>query len=548
MKKNLLITCILLLTGSVSFAQPDMPVSFSYQNYVTEPRDQLIQNPCFAHATIAGIEAMYNLHFGKVLDLSERALFYCSGQIQDLGMVLSYAQNYGTIDEIDPKTGEKDPETKYPDPPATGCNPEDMPTQGIIKSASYNCQTKQNDRGFRFRIVKESVNMTDANTIKKYLMSYGPIIFTYTNPKSVHAMLLIGWNDTGWLVKDSWPCNKVYFKTIPFGGPYENLQESPYVMFKDAYIITSITKEKYNKTTNTWSIEVAPPIQYQNFGFLKIVKKSTPNPLCFNRGIVYELIGLDSLIDAEVTWSYAASGTYNSNVSLTVSPDKKTCTVSGNAAGVTLYAIINKHTGIREKISLPVGTIGIPSKLTSLNGHCAGTNYEITSKIEHPIITGCTYSYNYNIPNSSDGSYYVIKSGQYAYWVFKTPNGLQYSATVTANQPGCSSISNTQYAIIYSQWCGTSYKSTTDKDLSDSEENSPLVSPNPVRNDLKLTHIGKGTNDIRIYDLSGSLVYSVKTAQTVTVDVSMIPRGIYIVRYFVDDAVNQARPIKIVLE
>jgi len=69
-----------MLTGCAIFAQ--YPANFSYENYVTDARDQLVQKPCFVHATIAGMETMYNLYYGdnKDLDLSERALFSCCRQ------------------------------------------------------------------------------------------------------------------------------------------------------------------------------------------------------------------------------------------------------------------------------------------------------------------------------------------------------------------------------------------------------------------------------------------------------------------------------------
>ena len=251
---------------------------------------------------------------------------------------------------------------------------------------------------------------------KKYLLSYGPIIFSNAYH---HAMLLIGWEGTNWIVKDSYPCYASLALRIPFNGP----SREP-VVFSEAFVIKSITKEKFNTTTNTWSVETAPPIQYLNLNldFLKIVKIYTPSPLCFNRGIKYELQGLDKLIGATVTgWSYTASGL---DRSLALSVDGAKCTVSGNATGVTLYATIKRSTGLIDRVALYIGNVGVPNNLITLNGHCAGTNYEITSKIDHPGITGCSYSYNYNIPNSSDGSYYVIKSGQYAYWVFKTPNAI----------------------------------------------------------------------------------------------------------------------------
>jgi hypothetical protein len=366
-------------------------------------------------------------------------------------------------------------------------------------------------------------------------------------------MLLIGWDEKNWIVKDSWPCKASNNTKIPFNGSYPNIQGIPSNMFSEAYIIERIIKENYNEDTQTWSVEP------------KIAKKINN---CYNQG-EYELIGIDKLIGAKVTgWSYTTSGSYIGNINLTPSADKTKCTVSGNGEGVTLYATIQRASGIMEKVPFNIGTVGVPFKLITINGHCAGSNYEIKSKIEHPFISNCTlqnvsYSYDYDFPTSSDGSYYAIRSGQYAYWVFKTPNVVRYSATITASQTGCSSISNTYSAIMYSTWCGTSYKSAVDDEASDSiqilndftafdkenlDENSPLVTPNPVTNDLTLTHIGEGMNDIRIYDLTGSLVYTIKTEETVTINVNMRPRGIYIVRYFTEGAISQIKPIKIVLE
>lgn len=52
---------------------------------------------------------------------------------------------------------------------------------------------------------------------------------------------------------------------------------------------------------------------------------------------------------------------------------------------------MSMHTGILEKIALNIGTVGVPTKLSTLNGHCASGNYEITSKIEAAYISGVNY-------------------------------------------------------------------------------------------------------------------------------------------------------------
>jgi hypothetical protein len=525
MKKNLLFVFVLMLTGSAIFAQ--LPNSFSYPD-VTGKHDQVIQGPCLAHATIAGMEAWYKRFYNESINLSELALYSCSKQSQILSVVLSYVENNGAISE--------DTDTEYP-------APSDPLAEGKIR-ATIDCEFEQKERKSRYKIVCEKVpDGLSYVGIKEILYNKGPIIFNNCATSGFHVMSLIGWTADGkWIVKDSNP-------GIPDIAA-EFAMNNLYVKIADAYFIKNIIKEIYNETTKTWSVE------------LKIVKKTIPNPLCYNQGI-YELIGYDNFANATVNWTYTASSQYEKLLTLTKNANNKECTVSGNAANVTLWATITRNTVILDKVSLNIGNVGVPSKLITLNGHCASGNYEITSKIEHPTIAGCTYNYAYYIPLASDGSYYVITSGQYAYWVFKTPNGLQYSAKITANQNNCSSISNTHSAIIYSSWCGTSYKSVIGSDLSDSaqvlediatlnkenpEENSPLVSPNPVRTDLTLKHIGEGINDIRMYDLSGTLVYSVRTNETVTVDVALMPRGVYIVRYFVDDAANPVKPIKIVLE
>lgn len=560
MKKHLILVFVSLLIGSAVFAQSQYPPCFSYEDYVTPARNQLVQGPCLVHATMAGIEAMYNLYYGdnQDIDLSERALFSCCREGDKyeklLSGVIEYAEENGVIDEIF---------MKYP-PSKIPCDENiNKDLWNIIFDKTINYQTLLKDNKTRFKIEAMDVDIDDNepnynDTIKKYLLSYGPIIFKYSTG-DFHAMLLIGWNNNSWIVKDSYPCKDTITRTIPFGGPYINMPGSSYTMFEEAYVIKSITKQKYDK--DKWS-DVAPPTkQYVSLEpFLKIQKIYTPDPLCYNQGIQYEVSGLNQLLNAECTgWSYTAS---NGSVNLSVSDNNKKCIVTGNATGVTLYATIERHTGIMEKIAKDIGNIGLTSRLVTINGHCAGSNYEITSKIEHPFIAE-TIKYKYNIPTASNGSYYAIQNGQYAYWVFKTPNVVRYSATITAEKTDCPSISNTHTAIIYSTWCGYSYKSAVDGEASDSiqklndleafdkenlDENSPLVIPNPATNDLTLTHIGEGINDIRIYDLTGSLVYSIKTEETKTINVSMIPRGIYIVRYVAEGATNQVKPIKIVLE
>lgn len=536
MKKNLLFAFALFFMVSGMFAQT-YPASFSYSSFVTGARDQLIQKPCFVHATVAGMEAMYKLYYGQTLDLSERAFFSCCRQnytpSQSLSEVIGYAAQNGVILE----SCKPYPSAPYPCDESTNNSLRD-----IIFDTSFDCQQAQKDCGYRFKINSTSVSMSDINTIKKNLLSYGPIIFFNGD----HTMLLIGWNSNSqWIVKDSYPCNPSSAKAVLFGDSYVNFSES--------YIITGMTKEQYNPSTNTWS-NVTPAKVNQNFGlgFLKIVKKSTPSPLCYNRGIQYELQGLNNLTGAVCTgWTYEASANYNKEISLTVNGN--TCTVAGNGAGVVLYAIIQRSTGIMEKIPLNIGNVGIPVNLSNYNGHCAGSNYEVTSQMSVLTLPNTTYNISFSIPSSPDGSYYAYTGGSNAWWVFKTPGGVQYSSTATATKTGCPSITNTKYSIVYGSFCGGYsyyYKSAVDSASNkfieeDFEDHTNLVTPNPVRTDLTLTHVGEGMNDIRIYDLSGNLVYSMKTEETVTIDVSMIPRGVYVVKYYADKSVA---PIKIILE
>ncbi len=556
MKKNLLFALALLLSGIGTFAQTYPPTTFSYESYVIDGyKDQLIQNPCFAHATIAGIETMYKLLYGENLNLSERVLFTCtynSNAKGSLAEVIGYVNQYGVISEKS-----SDCETVYPKRNAITCtnitDEEPAEIEGML--LGIDCQQKQTASGTRYKISTESVIMKDQNgnidnnLVKKNLMSYGPIMFTYSGDM-LHAMLLIGWDNEGWKVVDSWP-GKPGIKTIKYNEPYENITGQSYDKFHEACIITSITKEVYN--ANKWSVVTLPTKLYRNFGlgFPKIVKKTIPNPLCYNRGIEYELQGLANMTGAQfIGWSYKASPDYNKGLSITANGTK--CIVSGNAADVKLCAMIKTYTGILEEIILSIGNVGVPTRLSTLNGRCVSGNYEITSKIEVAGSTGVSYGFSFNIPASSDGSYYAFSNGQYAWWVFKKFGAVNYTATVKATQTGCPSISNTQSSYMYSSYCGYSYSyksaldSTSNILVEEGFENADvLVSPNPVHNNLTLTHIGKGTNDIRIYDLQGNLVYSIITEETVTIDVSMIPRGVYIVRYFTSEKV---KPVKLILE
>ena len=63
--------------------------------------------------------------------------------------------------------------------------------------------------------------------VKRALLCHGPLSVTSTEWR--HAILLVGWNSTGWIIKNSWGTNwgNNGFGIIPFtGDPHSDIRNN----------------------------------------------------------------------------------------------------------------------------------------------------------------------------------------------------------------------------------------------------------------------------------------------------------------------------------
>ncbi len=509
-----LITCTLLYAG-------DYPTNYSYGGYITVPaRDQLAQGPCHTFATIACIEAMYKLYYGTTVDLSERALYNIS--LEDLSDVLENAETKGVIFEAC---------NEYPDTP---CHTDSREALQYVEIPDYDWIQDQIDCNKRFKITYDLVSGSTSNPdkIKSLLIQHGPMIVA----DGQHTMLLYGWEGNYFLFKDSGPCstNIARKETISFFSSVAQI-----------YIIDKVTKEDYNDYYGSWvpvNLNIKPFTLSENPADYPA---SLNKPSCFNLG-TYSL-DLINIPGAEITdWSVD-----NPGVTKSVSGDKKYCTLSGYGTNVNLTVVVERENGLLQKFKFSLGTVGVPSTVTvdKISAYCAGSNYEITTRISHPSVPGVSCSYNYDIPPLHNYSY-VIESGRYAYWVFKAPETVTYTASVTYSKDGCS-VTKSRNTYVYSLPCGGYYyKSGPEENTGEinNDENKLFIYPNPAGDKLTVHCIGEGMNNLSIYDINGRVVYSNIIESATEIDISGLSAGVYVVECYVENTEFLYRKEKLIIK
>ncbi|MFZ0280616.1 MAG: C1 family peptidase [Bacteroidales bacterium] len=212
MKKLKLIGIIYLICLNL-FAQP---TTFSWAlrhgysgnpfSYISPAKDQVIQGPCHAFASVAAVEAMAQIYYNKLdaeygINLSERLLYNSSGvgvscTASSVTNNLNYFIDYGVIDEAS---------FQFP---------------GSCSSAEPG--------SFDFRVtIPRYLHFTgqeignDNINLKKAILDYGPLIVCLDGTDSnnhyaayylygddrAHSFLLLGWGSStnSWHIKDSWP-------------------------------------------------------------------------------------------------------------------------------------------------------------------------------------------------------------------------------------------------------------------------------------------------------------------------------------------------------
>jgi hypothetical protein len=185
------------------------PTSFSWasrhgNSYISAAKNQKVQGPCSIFAAVAGVEAMAQIYFNKLgasLDLSERYLYNAGGECPGFGCespasileTLGLFSTSGVIDE--------------------SCFPFPSSEPYCSDECDNICSSPSNEVTIPYH---ERVYPSNATDLKTYIMNYGPLVVNLLNvgcdlhPNAYpcnynHSVLLVGWDNSTWHIKDSWP-------------------------------------------------------------------------------------------------------------------------------------------------------------------------------------------------------------------------------------------------------------------------------------------------------------------------------------------------------
>jgi hypothetical protein len=540
MKKILGFNIILLIVHINSMAQ--YPANFSWGKYITPVDDQKRQGPCFVFAAVGGVEAMHNLYFGTgSIDLSERQVYSCGhpSGVGDITTAVSYISTYGAI-----------PATCAPYP-TEACSGLSDNGPGRLVFQSYDCSALQINCAAQKRIKISYQDVTaniaaGAESIKSVLVNKGPIMLAFSSSAlhtgAMHGYVLYGWTTVNgqlrWILRDSWPCD-----------PQTALQSTvdlSTVSSNHAYVVTAVTEERYSSGWYNANLPIKPfELEPEN----QIVKINSPSS-CYNQG-TYTLSGLEKISGATlIGWSIRNSYDYSS--SATISSNG---VLTGDAASVTVVATIQRPNGLQENITKVVGPVGVPVNVTKPVDWCPMTGRrEITLTANALTPANSTTSIQFNIPASTNGSYYVINGGSSQYLVFFSTTAINYTVSVQNTAPGGCATSFSTYRYVVAMPCGSYYResletvdSVNSSDDASKNQNIRIIFPNPAKNSLTIHPLGSGRNDVILRTLLGSEAYVTRISQVTEIDVSRFERGIYIVEVKSRDG-KQTQRAKVVLE
>jgi len=206
-----------------SWKRPNSGTNIGF-NYISPAKDQGEQGPCGIFAAVGGIEAMSQIYYHKpssvapFINLSEAEMYSkCSqyGRFDAAASAretLEYSTLNGTINDACLVYPTSDPYYIQP------CNKCSTPSQKV-QIPGY-----------------ERIYPTSSQSLKRAIIDFGPIIVSMQHVGVVlhpgkgcdacgHTVLLIGWNNDQWHIKDSWPGDSwIDFKTIDvFNSTYSSI-------------------------------------------------------------------------------------------------------------------------------------------------------------------------------------------------------------------------------------------------------------------------------------------------------------------------------------
>ncbi len=96
-------------------------------------------------------------------------------------------------------------------------------------------------------------------------------------------------------------------------------------------------------------------------------------------------------------------------------------------------------------------------------------------------------------------------------------------------------------------YCFSGASSTGRLDSSNGMAETPIISPNPFYQEVRVDLEGKNASSIRVHDISGRVVYQTQVAEnayTVELSLAHLPKGIYVLTLAGDDMIETQRIVK----
>lgn len=521
MKKNVLfIGCLLIATLGVA----QNPAAFSWGKYVSPVNDQLRQGPCFTFATVGGVETMHYLFYGGYsIDLSERQVYSCAAGTGGPASIESALQYIGS-------TGVT---TSFCIPYASGSCSQDSdngPNSIVIQPCATlqtqldNCTDKRRVKATYHEVTNTMKLGVEA--IKTLLIGNGPIMLSLTTPAlhqgATHAYLLYGYSTNNgtvtWKLRDSWPCGPTMatLTTVDLPGLFNADINTR------AFVIDGITEERF--ISGAWQNFNLAAVPFELEAENQVVKINAPASSCYNEGL-YTVSGMDKIPGATLEgWSLRYDYNYPS-YGLAISSSGN---LSGHAGGVTVVATIRRPNGLKEHITKYVGNVGVSFRVDKTADWCpiAGSR-EVHLQTRVATQPNCTYSYSMTFPSIPGG--YVFNYNSSAILVSSVTQSINYTASVTIQKngtPGCTAT-NTLHTYVIILPCSR-FSMLADPDVN-AEAPGASVFPNPAENNLSIRPGNNNPAQLRIIDPFGNIAYSANLAGPAQVDVSRMPKGIYIV-------------------
>jgi len=184
------------------------PSSFSWGSYLTPVKDQLTGDPCFLFASVAAVEAKFNIQNNSYsnIDLAEGQLnLSCLNEPLGIEPALRFIRDHSIYDE--------------------SCYPY---SESVYGGGSYpypDCYAPcGDDYGMKVTIYYyNSINLASVPSAQRTeyfrnaIQNNGPIAVSFGGTSlhngAMHAYLIYGWNGSYWLYKDSWQGQSGLYQT-----------------------------------------------------------------------------------------------------------------------------------------------------------------------------------------------------------------------------------------------------------------------------------------------------------------------------------------------